>query len=87
MAVCVGWAGGGQHERALGHLAEQLRHLGEVVGHEIAAARPVRLARGRREEAGDVPQSVAELAADVRPLVKGVHLVHADAAQVLLMLL
>ena len=34
-----------------------------------------------------MPKPVAELAADVRPLVKGVHLVHADAAQVLLVLL
>ena len=81
VAVAVGRAGRGEHERPAEALPQQLRHLREVVRHEVAAAVPERLARRVREEVGDVAQPVAEGAVDVRPLVQRVHLVHAHAAR------
>ena len=87
VAGAVGRARRRQHDRVPGRELQQPRHLREVVRDELAAALPVRLARRAREEVGDVPQPVAEGPVDVRPLVQRVHLVHAHAAQALVLAL
>jgi hypothetical protein len=81
VTVAVGRARGGEHERPGQTLLEQLRHLGEVVRDEVAAAVPERLARRGGQEVGHVTQPVAEGAEDVRPLVQRVHLVDAHALE------
>jgi hypothetical protein len=83
VAMAIGRCGGGDHERATRARAQQRGELGEVVGHEVAAAVPVRLARRGGEEVGDVTQVRRVLAVDVRPLVQGVHLVQAHVLQAL----
>jgi hypothetical protein len=75
----VGRAGGRQHHRARGVLAQGARHLGEVRRDEVEVAVPVGLAGGGGEEVADVAQVVAALAAQVRALVERVHLVDAQA--------
>ena len=81
VAVGVGHARGGDHERAARAVPEQLRHLREVVGHEVDVARPVRRPRRRREEVADVAEVVAAFSALMRALVEGVHLVDAHAIE------
>ena len=87
VAVPVGRAGGREHERALGGRAQQMRHLREVIGHELARAGPERGACDRGEEVGDVPQVIAALPVDRRPRVQCVHLVQADAVELAVMCL
>ena len=75
------------HQRALGGPPEQVRNLTEVVRHEIALARQVRLAARRRQEVRDVAQMVTELAVDVAPFAQRLHLMDSDARELLGVLL
>jgi hypothetical protein len=81
VTVPVGRRGRGQHEGITGAIPHQRVDLAEVVGHEVDGASGEVLASDGRQEVRHMAQVVTELAAQVGPIVQGVHLVDPHALE------
>ena len=86
VAVAIGQRRRRQHQRIRRAVVQDGAHLAEVVGDEIDGAGVERRPGHVRQEVGDVVQAAGVRAVQVGAVVEGVHLVHADVAELIGML-